>query len=99
MTYPWRWHPDYLPLGNKIKEMREELEKYSRISLAHNPNEQVYVYQYPNCTVYEPNYGKFLRDVVKAHSSKSMLIICPSYYEVDKRGVSRLRGGLTTELN
>lgn len=98
LTYPWRWHPDYLPLGNKIKEMREELEKYSRISLAHNPNERVYVYQYPNCTVYEPNYGKFLRDVIKAHSSKSMLIICPSYYEVDKRGVSRLRGGLNDRI-
>lgn len=98
LTYPWRWHPDNLPLGNKIKEMREELEIDNSILLTHSPNENVYVYQYPNCTIYEPKYGKFLRNVVNVHSSKSMLVICPSYYEVDKRGVNRLRGGLNDRI-
>lgn len=99
LTYPWRWHPDYLPLGNKIKDMREELEKYDKITLSHTPNEFVYVYQYPNCTIYDPNYNKFLRSVVNFHSSNSLLIICPSYYETDKMGVPKLRGGLKDRID
>lgn len=98
LTYPWRWHPDNLPLGNKIRAMRGELENLNCIHLTHSPNEQVYVYQYPNCTIHEPKYGKFLRDIVNAHSSESLLIICPSYYEKDKRGVKRLRGGLNDRI-
>lgn len=98
LTYPWRWHPDYLPLGNKIKNMREELEKYSKISLLHSPGEFVYVYQYPDCTIYDPDYNKFLRSIVSFHSSDSMLIICPSYYETDKMGLPKLRGGLKDRI-
>lgn len=30
LTFPWRWYPNNLPLGNKIKAMREELEKSNK---------------------------------------------------------------------
>lgn len=99
LDYPWRWHPNNLPLGNKIKDMRMELENYNRVTLIHSPNEGVYVYQYPDCTVYDCEYGRFLRSIVNYHSSNSLLIICPSYFEKDKHGVERLRGGLDDRID
>lgn len=99
LEYPWRWHPDNLPLGNKIKEMRKELENYDRVTLTNSPNEGMYVYKYPDCSVYEPAYGRFLRSIVNYHSSKSILFICPSYIEIDRHGVERLRGGLDDRID
>lgn len=98
LNYPWRWHPDNLPLGIEILRMRTEMEKNTSVSLYHNPANQVFVMQYPDSPVFSKEYISFLRGITKLCQHKSVLWVCPSFYEKNAHGVIVLKGDLSDRL-
>ena len=99
LSYPWRWHPDNLPLGREILRMRNQMEQTNSVSLFDSPDSQVYVKRYPEGNSFSNEYRSFLWSIVKLCNGKSVLWLCPSYYETNSYGVPILRGDLTDRLN
>lgn len=99
LAHPWRWDKTNRSLGDKILSMRKNLENHMPIDLTKMEGEGLYVEYYnPILNIYDQNFLKTLRKIVKIHMSESFLVIYPSYHEKNKYGYDNLRGILRDRI-
>ena len=91
LSYPWRWKDSNSELGQEILRIRECLEKRETIDLQHNPNIGFHVISLSEND--NENYSLCSR-LLNEHDTESLLVICPSYFEMDKYGRQFLKGDL-----
>ncbi|MDY6249531.1 MAG: UvrD-helicase domain-containing protein [Bacteroidaceae bacterium] len=95
LCYPWRWHDSNRELGQEILHIRKCLENQETINLQNNPNIGLFV-----VALFEDeqeNFRKFAT-LLENHDSDSLLVICPSYREMDRYGRTVLKGKLNDRI-
>lgn len=95
LDYPWRWVDTNPYLGQQILDIRNILEQGCPIKLEDNQQAGFCVVDTP--TDEKEKYNT-LRRLINQHNCDSMLIICPSYHEYDKRGKMLLRGDVNNRI-
>ncbi len=94
LDYPWRWNNTNPKLGKYILEIRHKLEAGTPISIIDQQDANVLTKVYDN----EQDAYRYLASQIQRTDSNSILVICPSYYEIDKYGNQRLRGNLADRI-
>lgn len=94
LKYPWRWKESNLFLGEYIYNLRDALEKHQTIELKSYPQNGVCVIQ---CSTEEEKF-KSLQNVIGECDSNNLLVICPSYKDIDKYGRIHLKGDLNDRI-
>lgn len=100
LNYPWRWHGINIDLGIEILNYRKLLTKGTdSITLQNIPEKRIFLEQWKDPSDhYSSDYIKWLCGIIHRHESASTLILCPSYYEKNSKGIDVLRGDLTDRI-
>lgn len=100
LNYPWRWHKTNEGLGLEIMKYRKLLlGDRIDIQLLSKPENGIYVEYWSNPQDhYSSEYIKWIYRIIHKYESKSTLILCPSYHEMNNHGVLTLRGDLKDRI-
>lgn len=95
LDYPWRWNETNPALGQYILSIRKDLENAREVHLINHQQDGFHVIKTP----FDENQKySLLREVLNDNQTDSLLIIYPSYHEMNRYGKSRLRGTLTDRI-
>lgn len=95
LNHPWRWDSYNPKLGNEIWRIRQCLEKHDPVNLQSNASLGVYVILLSGN---DQDDFKIFANQLRTHDSESLLIVCPSYQELNKYGKTVLRGILDERI-
>lgn len=95
LNYPWRWQSSNPELGKEILRIRQCLEKHAPVNLQNNSNIGIHVILLSENV--QDNL-RILANQLRSHDSESILVICPSYKELNHNGQFIFRGDLNDRI-